>query len=86
MKRREREENKIQAKKVAQYNWSPPTDGCPAHPTAVIVPFQPTLPVYVLSVAFHGMEWPFGQCLLAMLLPSFLCTSVLAEHGKLKSP
>lgn len=61
MKRRERGGNKTQAKEVAQYNCAPPTDRCPAHPWAVIVLFQPAPPVYTLSVAFHGVEWPFGQ-------------------------
>lgn len=43
----------------------------------------------ILAMTFCGMEYPFGQfgsAVLAMLLPGFLCTFVLAEHGTLRSP
>jgi len=45
--------------------------------------------VYILSMASYGMEYPFGQfgyAVLAVLPPSFLRTSSLAKHGKMKSP
>lgn len=44
-------------------------------------------PVYMLSMTFYGVEYPFGQfrlAVLAKLPPSLLCISTLAEHGKLK--
>ena len=46
-------------------------------------------PVDILSMTSYGMEYPFGQlgsAVLAVLPPSFLCTSSLAERGRLKSP
>ena len=46
-------------------------------------------PVYIPSITSYCMEYPFGQfvsAVMAMLPPSFLCTSFLAEHGKLQSP
>lgn len=43
----------------------------------------------ILGMIFCGMEYPFGQfgsAVLAVLLPGFLCTFLLAEHGTLRSP
>ena len=45
--------------------------------------------VYILSMTLDSMEYPFGQlgpAVMAILPPSFFCTSLLAEGGKLKSP
>lgn len=50
-------------------------------------PDQPSL--YTDHEMLHGMEYPFGtfRCaVLAVLPPSFLCTCLLPEHGKLKNP
>lgn len=60
-------------------------DWCPACPWAVIGSFQVTPPVYTLGMMSYVMEYPFGQFGSA-LLPSFLCSSLLAEHKELKSP
>lgn len=46
-------------------------------------------PVYLLSMMFCDVEYPSGQlgsALPALLPPGFLCTCLLAEHGKLKKP
>jgi len=40
-------------------------------------------------MTLDSMEYPFGQlgpAVMAILPPSFFCTSLLAEGGKLKSP
>lgn len=51
------------------YSCSPPTDQCPTCPQAA--PRQ-LPPVYILGMAFCGMEYPFGQfrsAVLAMFSP-----------------
>lgn len=41
-------------------------------------------PVYILTMMFYGVEYPFGSLRSAVLPPTFLCTCLLAEHGKLE--
>lgn len=64
-------------------------DAQPVHEQPLATPGQ-LAPVCILGMAFHGMEYPFGKFRSAILdvlpIPSLLCSSLLADHGKLKSP
>lgn len=60
------------------------TDAQPIPGQQSTAPGQLSL-VYMLSMTFHDVEHPFGQFRSTMLLPSFLCISLLAEHGTQKS-
>ena len=86
--KRERERNKTQEKtSVAQCSCSPPT--AQPVPEQQSAPPDQLPPVYILSMTFDGMEYPFGlfrSTVLTVLPPSFSCTCLLAEHGKLKYP
>lgn len=54
----------------------------------LLAPLGQLSSLYILSVISCGVEYAFGwfgPAVLAMSLLSFLCTCLLAEHGKLKS-
>lgn len=55
--------NKTQEKtNDAQYNFSPPADQCQTRSLNLDhSPFQVILPVYILGMTFHGLEYPLGQ-------------------------
>lgn len=82
-----REEIKPKKTSDAQCNC-PPGDQCPASPEAVISPFQATFTVFILIMTSYGTEYTirqFGSALLAVLPPSFLCSSSFTEHETLES-
>lgn len=61
----------------------------PAPPGGALAPPGQLPPVYILSMAFYGVEHPFGHVgspVLVMIPPSFPCSSSLAEHRTMKRP
>lgn len=86
---KKRKELNPRNRSVAQYNCASHSDQCPACPWWAVSNSWTTSPVNALTMMLHGMEYPFGKfgsAVLTGLPTSFLCTSSLPEHGKLKNP
>lgn len=78
----------INPKKHNTVAHHPPANDLPVPKQQLVAPSQfPT--AFILAMMFLGMECPSGQfpsAVLAMLPSNFLCTSLVADHGKLSSP
>lgn len=89
---RREEREKTQPKLSRHSTIAPPSPAlwCPATvPEQQLAPCGHMPPVHTVGVVLCGVEYAFGQFgspAPAMLLPSFLCTSSLAEHDSQKAP
>lgn len=90
MNRRAKEKNETQEKEVMHrtiiYHLLTDAQPIPWQQSAALSQLSP---VYIVNMAVYGMKYLFGyfrSAILAISPPGFLCTSSLAEHGKLKGP